>query len=139
MAVRTATAEWQGNLNEGRGKIGFGTFEGNYSFSSRFEEGEGTNPEELLGAAHAGCYTMALSAALGRNGYNPERVNTTATVHLLKKDEKLTVTRIDLKVEAKIDGIDNDTFQQFAEDAKANCIISRALNVEEITLDATLV
>jgi osmotically inducible protein OsmC len=139
MAVRSATAEWKGNLNDGNGKIAYGSFEGNYSFASRFEEGAGTNPEELLGAAHAGCYSMALSAALAREGYDPKRVNTTAKVHLVKKDDKMTITQIDLNVEGEVDGIDEETFKQFAEDAKNNCIVSRAINVDKMTLDAKLV
>lgn len=139
MAVREAKAQWQGNLNDGSGKVSFGTFEGNYSFASRFEEGEGTNPEELLGAAHAGCFTMALSAALGRDGYNPKNVSTTAKVHLVKKDGANTITQIDLHVEGDVEGIDEETFRDYADKAKQNCIVSRALNVDKITLDAKLV
>ena len=139
MAVRNATAEWQGNLKEGNGTVGFGSFEANYSFASRFEEGEGTNPEELLGAAHAGCFSMALSNSLANEGYNPKRVHTTARVHLVKKDGKNTITRIDLTVEGEVEGIDEETFKQFAEDTKENCIVSRALNVDEMNVDAKLV
>lgn len=139
MAVRSATAEWQGNLKEGKGKLGFGSFEGNYSFASRFEEGDGTNPEELLGAAHAGCYSMALSHALAGEGYDPKRVHTTAKVHLAKKDDKMTITQIDLTVEGEVGGIDEATFKKFAEDAKENCIVSRALGVDKMTVHAKLV
>lgn len=139
MAVRSATAEWNGNLNEGHGTMGFGSFEGNYSFASRFEDGDGTNPEELLGAAHAGCFSMALSASLAREGYDPQRISTTSKVHLVKKDDKMTITQIDLTVVGEVGGIDEETFKKFAEDTKENCIVSRALNVDKMTVDAKLV
>src|SRR3970040_1183436 len=102
MAKRTASAVWQGTIKEGKGsvKLGSGAFEGQYSFASRFEEGAGTNPEELIGAAHAGCFSMALSAGLGRAGYTPRRISTTATVHLNKVDDAFRITSIDLSTEA---------------------------------------
>lgn len=141
MAVRSAEAKWSGTLQDGKGtvKLESGAFEGNYSFTSRFEEGTGTNPEELLGAAHAACFSMALNAALGRAGYAPEYVNTTAKVHLVKTDAGLSITKIDLITEAKIPDIDEATFQEQAEGAKSGCIVSRALSAVEMTLDATLV
>ncbi|MEO1646158.1 MAG: OsmC family protein [Chloroflexota bacterium] len=139
--ARSAEARWEGTLKEGTGnlKLGSGAYEGQYSFSSRFEEGTGTNPEELLGAAHAGCYSMALNAALERAEHQPEYVHTTANVHMSRVDDALTITKIDLVVEAKIPGIDEETFMEFANDAKENCIISRVINVAEMTLDVTLV
>ncbi len=140
MAVRSAIAKWEGTLKEGAGKVslGSGAFEGQYSFSTRFEEGTGTNPEELLGAAHAGCYAMALNVALERAGHIPNFVHATAKVHLNKVNDAMTINKIDLIVSADVPGIDDATFQQFALDSKNNCIIARALNVPEITLQATL-
>ena len=141
MAVRTAEAEWQGNLLEGRGtvKLGSGAFEGRYSFASRMEDGPGTNPEELIGAAHAGCFSMALSAGLSKAGFNPTRVHTTARVHFQKVGEGFAITRIELNTEAQIPGIDQTTFQQQADGAKKNCPVSKALAGTEITLSAKLV
>lgn len=141
MAIRTAEAEWRGDLKAGQGtmKLGSGAFEGTYSFASRFEEGKGTNPEELIGAAHAGCFSMALSAGLAAAGYPPDRVHTTARVQLLKVGEGFAITRIDLKTEAKVPGIDEATFRQKAEDAKKGCPVSKALTGVEIGLDARLV
>ena len=102
MPKRTAEAQWEGSLQDGKGtmRFGSGAFEGQYSFASRFEEGSGTNPEELIGAAHAGCFSMALSAGLGRAGFTPERVSTTATVNLEKGDAGFRISRIDLTTEA---------------------------------------
>ena len=121
-------------------KVASGAYEGRYSFSSRFEEGEGTNPEELIAAAHAGCYSMALSADLGRAGYTPEEINTTAEVHLTKGDSGFRITRIHLITEARVPDIDEETFQEQAEKAKKGCPVSQALGaVEEVTLDAKLV
>ncbi|MFY1697145.1 MULTISPECIES: OsmC family protein [unclassified Solwaraspora] len=141
MPIRTASARWQGNLTEGSGTIrtGKGGYEGNYSFKSRFEEGEGTNPEELIGAAHAGCFSMAFSKGLADAGFTPTSVQTTASVHLDKIDAGMTVTRIDLETVGEVPGIDPDTFQKLAEAAKANCPISRLLSPgAEITLNASL-
>lgn len=141
MAVRNAEAQWHGSLKEGNGtvKLGSGAFEGAYSFSSRFENGTGTNPEELLGAAHAGCFTMALSAGLGRAGITPTRLHTTAKVHLGVGDGGPSITQIDLEVEGEVPGIDAATFSEHAESAKQGCPISRALaSVPTITLTATL-
>jgi osmotically inducible protein OsmC len=142
MAVRTAKAEWNGNLMQGRGKmaLGSGAFEGAYSFSSRFEEGAGTNPEELLGAAHAGCFSMALSLGLEQAGHPSESVETTADVHLTPADGGYAISRIDLHTRAKVPGVDADTFQRVAEETKSGCPVSKALAaVPEINLDAQLV
>lgn len=141
MAVRTSEAEWKGNLLQGQGtmKLGSGAFEGRYSFPSRFESGQGTNPEELIGAAHAGCFSMALSFILGNAGFMPTRVHTTARVHLEKVGEGFSITKIELETEAQIPGIDDATFQQHAESAKKGCPVSRALAGTEITLKAKLV
>jgi osmotically inducible protein OsmC len=142
MPIRSASARWQGTLTEGSGTIrtGKGGFEGNYSFKSRFEEGEGTNPEELIGAAHAGCFSMAFSKALSDAGYPPRSVDTTANVHLDKTDAGMTVTRIDLDSTGDVPGIEDAEFQKIAEGAKEGCPISRLLSPgAEITLAAKLV
>ena len=140
MAVRTSEAEWRGNLREGAGrvKLGSGAFEGSYSFPSRFEDGKGTNPEELLGAAHAGCYSMALSAGLSKAGHPPTRVHTVARVHLEKVGEGFGITRIELECEAEVPGIGAAAFQEQAEGAKKGCPVSKALAATEITLKAAL-
>ena len=140
MPVRKANAVWEGSLKDGSGKVslGSGAFEGRYSFGSRFEEAGGTNPEELIGAAHAGCFSMALSAGLGRGGHSPKRVATTAKVHLEKVGDGFSITRIELDCEAEVPGIDNATFQDFANKAKEGCPVSKALAGTEITLNARL-
>ena len=140
MPTRSANAVWEGKLQNGQGtmKLGSGAFEGNYSFPSRFESGQGTNPEELIGAAHAGCFSMALAAALGQAGYTPERVQTEAKVHLEKVGEGFKITKIELKTEASIPNIDESEFQEQAEAAKKNCPVSQALTGTEITLNAKL-
>ena len=140
MAVRSAEAEWKGSLREGAGrvKLGSGAFEGSYSFPSRFESGAGTNPEELIGAAHAGCYSMALSAGLGKAGFTPTRIHTVARVHLEKVGEGFSITKIELETEAAVPGIDAAAFQEQAEGAKKGCPVSKALAATEITLKATL-
>ena len=141
MAVRTSEAEWKGNLRDGKGtmKIGSGAYEGAYSFQSRFEEGAGTNPEELIAAAHAGCFSMALSGGLSSAGYQPTRVRTAARVRLEKVGEGFEITNIHLSTEAEVPGIDESTFQQKAEAAKKGCPVSKALAATNITLDAKLV
>ncbi len=138
MSIRTASAVWTGTLREGKGtmKAGSGAFEGPYTYASRFEEGAGTNPEELIGAAHAGCYSMFLSALLTKAGTPPTRIHTTARVHL---EAGPTVTKIELNTEAQVPGIDNAAFQEQAAAAKANCPISKALASVEIVLTARLV
>jgi osmotically inducible protein OsmC len=141
MATRQANAEWKGSLKEGSGEmaLGSGSYTGPYSFVSRFESGSGTNPEELIGAAHAGCFSMALAAALGRAGITPTSIRTTAKVHLGTSDAGPTITRIDLETEGEVPGIDQATFQQHAEGARKGCVVSRALGgVKDITLNATL-
>jgi len=139
MPIRKASAHWRGNLTEGSGTIRTGLGEGQYSFKSRFEEGEGTNPEELVGAAHAGCFSMAFANKLATAGYTPTSVETTASVHLDKTDAGMTVTRIDLLTDAVVPGIEKGEFDKIAEDAKATCPISRLLSPgAEITLTAYL-
>ena len=142
MPTHKAEAEWKGNLMEGSGRlaVGSGAFEGPYSFKSRFEEGQAaTNPEELIGAAHAGCFTMALTAQLSRAGTPPTRIHTNAKVKLEKVGEAFSITRIDLETEAEIPGIDDATFQKAANDAKQGCPVSKALAGTEIHLTAKLV
>jgi osmotically inducible protein OsmC len=141
MPARRAEAEWQGDLREGKGrvKLGSGAFEAPYSFRSRFEDGPGTNPEELLGAAHAGCFSMALAAALSAAGHPPTRVFTTATVHIERADAGFAVSKIELATEVSAPGIAADVFQNQAQEAKKNCPISKALAATEIVLSARLV
>jgi len=119
-------------------KFGSGAFEGRYSFASRFEEAGGTNPEELIAAAHAGCFSMAFAASLGKAGFSPQRVATTAKVHLEKVGEGFGITRIDLSTDATVPNIDDSKFQEIANQAKENCPVSKALKAVEITLDARL-
>jgi osmotically inducible protein OsmC len=141
MPTRRAEAEWKGNLATGSGdlKVGSGAFEGPYSFKSRFEEGQSaTNPEELLGAAHAGCFTMALIAQLSGMGITPTRIHTDALVTLAKVGEGFSMTTIALETEADVPGIDDATFQKYALDAKQNCPVSKALSGTEIQLTAKL-
>jgi osmotically inducible protein OsmC len=142
MPVRTANAEWQGDLQGGKGNMMMesGAYNGQYSFSSRFEEGTGTNPEELIAAAHAGCFSMAFSGALGKAGFPPTSVRTKASVYLDKRDEGFTITRIVLDTEGDVPNIDEAKFQELAEGSKKGCPISRALGaVETIEVNAKLV
>lgn len=143
MATRNGSAEWRGDLRGGGGtvKVGDGVaFEGSYSFTSRFEEGEGTNPEELIAAAHASCFAMALSNIMAEGGHSPESVSARAAVHLRNVDGKPTIARIDLEAEGSVPGIDADAFRSYAEQAKADCPVSRALAaVSEIELNVRLV
>jgi osmotically inducible protein OsmC len=141
MPVRKADAVWNGTITEGSGtvRLGSGAFEGQYSFGSRFAEGVGTNPEELIGAAHAGCYSMALSGALTRAGLKPESIATTAKVHIEKVGEGFKITKIELENETKVAGIDDAAFQEAAAKTKAGCPVSQALSAVEITLTAKLV
>ena len=140
MPVRNAEAEWTGTVTEGNGKVklGSGAFEGAYSFKSRMEDGAGTNPEELLGAAHAGCFSMALSAQLTRAGITPKRIHTKAKVRFDKVEAGFAITRIDLETEAEVPGVDEATFQEHAKSAKENCPVSKALAGTEIHLQAKL-
>lgn len=141
MPTRTAEAEWRGKLADGGGrlKVGSGAFDGPYSFKSRFEDGQSaTNPEELIGAAHAGCFTMALAAQLSRAGLVPTRLHTVAKVQLEKVGAAFSITRIDLETEAEIANIDDATFQKYALEAKQNCPVSKALAGTDIHLKAIL-
>ena len=141
MPKRTASAVWEGTIKEGKGKVrlGSGAFEGQYSFASRFEEGMGTNPEELIGAAHAGCFSMALSGGLTRAGFTPTRISTTASVSLGKVGEGFKITTIELNTEGEVPGIDEKTFLEHAETAKKNCPVSQALAGVDIKLNAKFV
>ena len=141
MPVRKAEAEWKGNLNRGSGrmKLGSGAFEGSYSFASRFKDEPGTNPEELVGAAHAGCFSMALSHMLAETGHIPDVVHTTAKVHIDKVEDGFKITTIELQTEGKVPGIDEKTFQATAEAAKEGCPVSQALAGVDIRLQAKLV
>jgi osmotically inducible protein OsmC len=141
MPTRSANARWEGDLASGNGNmhLGSGSWSGPYSAKSRFEEGEGTNPEELIAAAHAGCFSMAFAHELAQAGHTPESVETTAQVHLNPADGGFAITRIDLQTRARVPGIDEQEFQGIGERAKAGCPVSKALAaVGEITLDATL-
>ena len=141
MPIRKAEAVWEGSLKEGKGKMKFGSgaYEGSYSFSSRFEDGVGTNPEELVGAALAGCFSMALSSALGRAGFSPTRILTRAEVTLGKVDAKNRITQIYLINESNVPGIQPGQFQEIAEATKSDCPISAALTGVAITLSARLI
>src|SRR6202050_4907421 len=137
---RKASAVWRGGLKDGKGAISTDSgvlSDTQYSFSTRFENGKGTNPEELIAAAHAGCFSMALSAQLGNAGMSPESIDTTATLTLEKLESGFTITKIHLACRAKVPGADAAKFQQIAEAAKAGCPVSKVLNAQ-ITLDASL-
>jgi osmotically inducible protein OsmC len=137
---RKGSAVWKGNLKEGKGTVSTGSellVNAQYSFGTRFEEGKGTNPEELIAAAHAGCFSMALSAQLGNAGITPESISTTATLSLEKLDAGFTITAVHLDVVAKIPGADKAAFETAANNAKAGCPVSRVLNAT-ITMDAKL-
>lgn len=140
MSVRKANARWQGDLKSGSGHmaLGGGAWEGQYSFSSRFEEGAGSNPEELIAAAHAGCFSMALSNILAEAGHTPQSVETEARVHLEAGDEGPAIARIELVTEAVVPGIDEGEFQKHAQAAKQGCPVSKVLAGAEISLEATL-
>jgi osmotically inducible protein OsmC len=142
MPTRRAHARWEGTVEKGRGHVDFGNgdgaYSGEYSFASRFEEGKGTNPEELLGAAHAGCFAMALSLMLSRAGFAPKYVDATAHVSVVPRDGGFKITKSHLECEAEVPGIDEATFRKQAEAAKASCPVSQALAGTEITLDARL-
>jgi osmotically inducible protein OsmC len=136
----TARAHWEGDLKNGKGTIGLGSgaFEGPYSFKARFEGAPGTTPEELLGAAHAGCFTMALSLGLTTAGHPPTSLDTSAVVTLGKVGESFAITRIDLTLKGVVPGLSESEFKRLAEDAKKNCIVSRAISNVPMTLEATL-
>ncbi len=140
MAARTADAVWQGGLQDGQGtmKMASGAYEGAYSFRSRFADGAGTNPEELIAAAHAGCFSMALSNQLEEAGHEDPAVQTTALVHLEQLPAGFTVTRVDLTTTGTVDGLDAEGFVAYAEKAKETCTVSRLFSSAEITVSATL-
>lgn len=140
MPTRSSDATWEGDLPTGNGtmRVESGAYEGAYSFRSRFEDGAGSNPDELIAAAHAGCFSMALSNLLAEAGYEPESVHTTADVTLRMVEEEPTITSIHLTTEASVPDIDDATFQEHAEAAKAGCPVSKALAGPDITLDASL-
>jgi lipoyl-dependent peroxiredoxin len=140
MPTRSAQAEWKGDLPSGKGTMAFGggAFEGQYSYGSRFEEGEGTNPEELIAAAHAGCFSMQLAALLSQAGHEPDSVNTTARVSLDKDDGGFSITRSSLSTEVAVSGLDDDEFQKHADEAKRTCPVSRALGAIDLELEAKL-
>lgn len=140
MPVRTGKAVWNGSLEKGGGKLSFGDglFEGAYSAKSRFEDGGGTNPDELLGAAHAACFSMALAHALAQGGHEPESVRTAAKVRLEKVDEGFEIMTIELDTEVDAPGLDQQTLLDYAMDAKTNCPVSKALAGPEIKLNAKL-
>jgi len=136
MAVRTSTAEWKGTLKAGAGTMKVGSsWEGAFTFASRFESGKGTNPEELIGAAHAGCFSMFLSALLSDAGFTPTSIRTTATVHL---DDGPVISQIELNTEAVVPGLDEAAFRKHTEKAKTDCPVSKALAGPKITLNASL-
>ena len=137
---RTASAEWQGDLKQGKGSVSTQSGvlnQAQYSFSTRFENGIGTNPEELIAAAHAGCFTMALSAALGKAGFTPEKLSTQASLTLEQVNGNWTISAIQLDLTGKVPGINSDKFNEIAADAKANCPVSRVLKAN-IALAAKL-
>jgi lipoyl-dependent peroxiredoxin len=140
MTVRSAQAEWKGDLKSGKGTVETetGSVDGAYSFASRFEEGSGTNPEELIAAAHAGCFSMALSNILAEAGHSPRSVRTTARVKLEMLEDGPTITQVALRTRGDVPGLDEDAFREHAEAAKKGCPVSKALKAVEITLDAAL-
>lgn len=140
MKTRNAEATWTGNLREGRGamRLGSGAWEGSYSFGSRMEDQPGSNPEELIGAALAGCFSMALSNALAEAGHTPKRVHTTARVSFGMVNGSFAIPRIELEMDADVPGIGESEFQRLAEEAKSGCPVSKALTGTEITLEGRL-
>ncbi len=140
MAIRKAHAIWEGDLMNGRGTMTLGKkrIELPYSFAARFGDGTGSNPEELIGGAHAGCFSMALANSLASAGHPPTKIQTTAEVHLEKTGDRFSIPRIDLETEADVPGIDEDAFQRIALDSKKNCPVSKLLAAAEITLHAKL-
>jgi lipoyl-dependent peroxiredoxin len=141
MATRTSDAQWEGDLKSGKGtmKLGSGAFEGQYSFNSRFADGVGTNPEELIAAAHAGCFSMALSAALTEAGHPPTKIHTSAKIHFGPVPGGIAISKVDLATEGSVPGIDAATFDKIAHGAKENCPVSKALAALEITLTTKFV
>ena len=138
MATRQATAKWYGNLKEGNGIMKYGEVEGPFTYASRFQAGKGTNPEELVGAAHAGCFSMYLAAIMSADNFTPKSVQTTASVHL-GEDDGPKITSINLDCEAEVPGLDADEFAQYAQTAKEKCPISRLFAGTTINLSAKLI
>ena len=140
MAIRSASAVWKGDLKGGRGTVSTesGALDAPYDFKSRFEEGSQTNPEELIGAAHAGCYSMALANILAEAGHEPEQISTTAKVKLEMLDDGPTITSVALTTRGRVPGLDESTFREHAEAAKEGCPVSRALGAIDISLNASL-
>jgi osmotically inducible protein OsmC len=139
MSIRKAKAEWQGTLKEGRGTMHFSNYNGPYTYMSRFEEGDGTNPEELVGAAQAGCFSMFLSALISGESFKPESIQTTATVHLERDDIGPLITLIELDCQVKCAGLSSEKFEELAAASKAKCPISRLYAGTEIKLNAKLI
>jgi osmotically inducible protein OsmC len=141
MPARSSQAVWRGDLKGGNGnmKLASGAYNGAYSWSSRFENGTGTNPEELLGAAHAGCFSMALANSLSQKGFKVNSIDTTATVHLEKTEAGNTITHIDLVTRGDVEGVDEAAFKEAAEATRKGCIVSRALSAVPMTIEASLV
>ena len=140
MPVRRAQAQWKGTLKEGKGtlKVASGAFEGAYSFGTRFGEEPGTNPEELIGAAHAGCFSMALSKLLADAGHPPETIETEAKVHLEQQEDGFAITKVELRTRAAVPGMSPAAFSEQAQAAKKGCPVSKALAGVDISLEATL-
>lgn len=140
MPTRKAKAVWNGTVKEGNGELSVesGSFKTQYSFESRFEEGTGTNPEELLGAAEAGCFSMALSMMLSEAGHDPDRIETNASVSIKMEGEDIFIPTIELDCRVAVSGIEEDEFQKVVEQARANCPVSKALKGVEISVDAKL-
>ena len=138
MSVRSANSKWNGTLKDGKGTMNFSNYSGPYTFASRFEEGKGTNPEELVGAAHSGCYSMFLAALISGENLVPESVETTATVHLGRDETGPLVTTIELNSKVRCEGLSQEKFDELAAAAKAKCPISRLVAAADIQLTATL-
>jgi lipoyl-dependent peroxiredoxin len=141
MPVRKGNAEWNGTLREGTGKLSTETGVLNnvkYNFVSRFEQGDQTNPEELIGAAHAGCFSMALSGALTQGGFKVNTIRTEDKVHIEKQESGFTITKIEISTEGDVEGIDEEKFKEYAENAKKGCPVSRALTGTSFVITAKL-
>ena len=138
MSVRTAKSQWNGTLKDGKGTMNFSNYSGPFTFVSRFEEGTGTNPEELVGAAHSGCYSMFLAALISGEGLTPEKVETTAAVHLGRDETGPVITTIELNCEVKCEGLSQEKFEELAAAAKEKCPISRLVAAADIKLTASL-
>ena len=138
MSVRTAKSQWNGTLKDGKGTMNFSNYSGPFTFKSRFEEGSGTNPEELVGAAHSGCYSMFLAALISGEGLSPDSVETTAKVHLGKDDLGPVITTIELDCQVKCEGLSQEKFTELSQAAKKGCPISRLVAAADIKLKAVL-